>query len=66
MDSTDKTKRKKSPMAGGLFIFVGLLAGSIIGIAKNQPSLGMIAGFGIGTALAILLWLADSMRNKGQ
>ncbi len=66
MDSNHKSKLKKSPMAGGIFIFVGLLAGSIIGIANGQPSLGMIAGFGIGAALAILLWLADSMRNKGK
>ncbi len=57
-------KRKRSPMAGGIFIFFGLLSGTIIGIAKDQASVGMISGFAIGSAIALLIWLIDSLRKK--
>jgi hypothetical protein len=51
-------------MAGGIFIFLGLLIGTLTGVALGQPSLGMIAGFGVGTALAILIWLLDRQSGK--
>jgi hypothetical protein len=50
-------------MAGGFFIFVGLIIGSIVGIAYNQPSLGMMGGFGAGAGIALAIWLID--RKKG-
>ncbi len=59
-------KGKASPLAGGIFIFIGLIVGAIIGIAYDQPSLGMIGGFGIGVALAVFIWLADILKNKDQ
>jgi uncharacterized membrane protein len=57
-------KPKRSPMAGGIFIFLGLLGGSIIGIAKNEASIGMVAGLGIGAAVALAIWLFDSFRKQ--
>jgi hypothetical protein len=67
MSSTDKSNANDRPrMAGGIFIFLGLLIGAIAGVALGQPSLGMIAGFGIGIVIAILIWLFDRQRgNKG-
>lgn len=54
-------------LGGGIFLFVGLLIGSIAGIALNEPSIGMISGFGAGGLLAILIWLFDSKRgSKGR
>jgi uncharacterized membrane protein len=65
MNNTEPESIKRSPMAGGIFIFLGLLAGVIIGIIYDQPSIGMIAGFGVGALLAVVLWVFDSIRNRG-
>jgi UDP-N-acetylmuramyl pentapeptide phosphotransferase/UDP-N-acetylglucosamine-1-phosphate transferase len=59
-----KSKGTRSPMAGGIFIFIGLLAGSILGIAYDKPSVGMIGGFAVGTAIALMIWLLDSFRKQ--
>jgi hypothetical protein len=58
-DPEIRNRPSRSAMGGGIFLFVGLLVGSIVGISINQTSLGMMAGFGIGAVLAILLWFAD-------
>jgi hypothetical protein len=46
-------------MAGGFFIAAGLVIGAIIGIIYDQPSIGMVAGFGVGLITAIAIWLLD-------
>lgn len=51
-------------LGGGIFLFGGLLLGSIAGIALNEPSVGMMAGFGAGGLLAILVWLFDRKRGE--
>jgi hypothetical protein len=63
---TEKPSSSDRPrMAGGIFIFLGLMIGAIAGVALGEPSLGMITGFGIGVALAVIVWLVDSKRaNK--
>jgi UDP-N-acetylmuramyl pentapeptide phosphotransferase/UDP-N-acetylglucosamine-1-phosphate transferase len=58
-----KSKGTRSPLAGGIFIFIGLLAGSILGIVYDKPSVGMIGGFAVGTAIALMIWLLDSFRK---
>ena len=60
----DKPASTRPRLGGGIFLFGGLLAGSVAGVALNEPSIGRIAGFGVGGALAILLWLFD--RSRGQ
>jgi uncharacterized membrane protein len=50
-------------LAGGFFLFAGLVAGSIIGIIYGQPSIGMIGGFAAGAIIATAIWLLD--RRKG-
>jgi hypothetical protein len=47
----------KALYAGGLLLFLGFIAGSAIGIATNQPSLGAILGVLAAAAVAFLLWL---------
>jgi hypothetical protein len=67
MTPNDKADTNDRPrMAGGIFIFLGLLIGAIAGLALGEPSLGMVSGFGVGAVLAILIWLLDRQRgNKG-
>jgi hypothetical protein len=50
-------------LAGGFFLFLGLIVGSIIGIIYDQPSLGMIGGFAVGATIALVIWLLD--KRKG-
>ena len=40
-----------------LFIALGVIGGVIAGAALGQPSIGFLAGLGIGVALAVLTWL---------
>ena len=38
------------------------LAGALIGIFAGQPSIGFLAGAGIGLVLLTLVWLLDRRR----
>lgn len=46
-------------VAGGFFIFVGLIIGSTIGIIYEQPSIGMVSGMASGGIVATIIWLLD-------
>ena len=54
-----ETKPEKTRMAGGFFVALGLLGGAIAGVAKGQPSIGMVAGLGLGMAAALFVWFLD-------
>ena len=56
-------QRRRSTAAGGIFIFVGLLAGAVYGIDRGDPMLWMLRGFGTGIVLAVLVWLIDRWRD---
>lgn len=49
-------------LAGGIFVALGLLLGAIGGIALDQPSLGMVTGFAIGSLIALVIWFVDRKR----
>ncbi len=55
-------RSRRNPAAGGLLILVGFLGGAVIGIARGEPSLGVLAGVGVGMLLALALWLFDRTR----
>lgn len=57
------TENSQPRLAGGIFIALGLLVGAIAGIALDQPSAGMIIGFGAGAAIALVVWLLDRKRS---
>jgi hypothetical protein len=66
MENTGKPLPPRHPskgIAGGFFIFVGLIVGSIIGVIYNQPSIGMVGGMAAGGVIALSIWLLD--RRKG-
>lgn len=48
-----------SPMAGGFPIAVGAIGGTVAGLIAGQPTIGFLAGLGIGVALAIAIWWKD-------
>ena len=39
------------------------LAGALIGVFLGQPSIGFLAGAGIGLALLVVLWLVERWRR---
>jgi len=52
----------RSSAAGGFFIAIGALGGTIAGIALRQPSIGFLSGLAIGAAIALAVWLIDRRR----
>ncbi len=56
------TENSRPRLAGGIFVALGLLLGAMGGIVLGQPSLGMVAGLGIGSAIALVIWFVDRKR----
>ncbi|HEV7660253.1 MAG TPA: hypothetical protein VGO55_10440 [Allosphingosinicella sp.] len=52
----------KAARSGGVLLALSLLAGALIGVFAGQPSIGFLAGAGIGLALLTLVWLLDRRR----
>ncbi|HVQ08647.1 MAG TPA: hypothetical protein VMS43_09450 [Allosphingosinicella sp.] len=53
---------RKAIRAGGALLALSLLAGALIGVFAGQPSIGFLAGAGIGLLLLTLIWLLDRRR----
>ena len=47
------------PRAGGFLLALSILLGPVIGSMFGQPSLGFLAGLGIGSLLLLIVWLSD-------
>ena len=58
-----RAMQKRSPVAGGIFLFLGPVIGAIYGVDRGAPVQWMLAGFGIGLAVAIAIWLVDRRRG---
>lgn len=56
-------KGRRSTAAGGIFLFLGPVAGAIYGINRGEVILWMLYGFAAGVALALLVWLIDRRRG---
>jgi hypothetical protein len=45
--------------AGGFFMAAGCIVGAIVGGLLGQPSIGFLAGLGLGAAIAVAIWYFD-------
>jgi len=62
--SKNETSQDENPsMSGGFFIALGTLLGFAAGIYLGEISAGTIAGFGLGIAIAIIIWLYDRKKT---
>ncbi|MGE0180546.1 MAG: hypothetical protein AB7O91_12090 [Sphingomonas sp.] len=50
--------------AGGVLLAAAILGGVVIGSALGQPSIGFLAGLGIGLIALILIWAGDRGRRR--
>lgn len=50
--------RDRPKLAGGAPLALCIVAGVIIGGLLGQPSIGLLVGIGLGTAIALLIWRA--------
>lgn len=53
-----------APVAGGALLAFSLIAGAVIGVRNDQPSLGFIGGLGVGLALLLIVALIDRARRR--
>jgi phage tail tape-measure protein len=50
--------------AAGALIALFVITGAIVGTTQGQPTIGTLAGFGLGLIIAIGLWLFDRGRAQ--
>ncbi len=48
---------------GGFLITIALLVGAVVGTIYGEPSIGLVAGLGLGVFGAVLVWLYDRSRG---
>ncbi len=53
---------KGTGQGGGAIIAGAIIAGVVAGTVLGQPSIGFLAGAGLGVLVAILLYLRDRRR----
>ena len=58
-----QTPGPRTPMAGGFAIAFLSIAGVIVGSTQGQPTIGLLAGFAAGVAVALLVWVKDRRRR---
>ena len=55
--------KRRSPLAGGIFLFLFPVAGAVYGASRGEPILWMLYGFATGVVLAVLVALIDRRRG---
>ena len=54
---------RRSPAAGGIFLFLGPVIGAVYGVEAGQPVAWMLVGFAVGVAIALDIWLVDRRKS---
>ena len=54
---------RRSPAAGGIFLFLGPVIGAVYGVEEGQPIAWMLVGFAVGVAIALAIWLVDRRKS---
>lgn len=55
-------QRRPGGVAGGFLLALCIIVGVVVGTLYRQPSIGFLAGFGLGALLFALVWLLDRKR----
>ena len=50
------------PRAGGFLLALSILIGPILGSIFGEPSIGFLAGLGVGLIALLAVWLLDRRR----
>jgi hypothetical protein len=53
---------RRSAQSGGCLLSLAIFAGVAAGLYYGQPSIGFLAGTGVGLVLLLLVYLIDSRR----
>lgn len=56
-------QERRTPAAGGIFLFLGPVIGALYGFGRSEPIPWMLYGFAAGSALALLIWLIDRRKR---
>lgn len=56
-------QKRRTPAAGGIFLFLGPVIGALYGIGRGEPILWMLYGFGAGVLLALTIWIIDRRKR---
>lgn len=51
-------------VAGGVWIFLGVVIGVMVGWLMRQPSLGLVIGLTVGGAIAAFVTIRDVRREQ--
>ena len=53
----------RNSQAGGFWLILAIIIGTAIGVWRGQPSIGVLAGTGVGVLLALGIYLRDRARS---
>lgn len=59
-------ERPSKPLAGGCLLSGAILVGAVAGVLSRQPTIGLLAGLGVGLVLLGLVWLGDSYFSRSR
>ena len=53
-------------VAGGVWIFLGVVIGTAVGWFARQPSLGLVLGLAVGVGIAAFVTIRDVRRERNR